>query len=64
MLCKKCSISNICLNKDDKTSFEDQTNANTLKEFFCNLASDLVAKLFPPLNEFGISSVLNYYQIF
>ena len=43
--CKKGSISNICLKKDDKTSFDDKANANIFKEFFCNLASDLVAKL-------------------
>ena len=62
MPCKKGSISNICLEKDDKTSFDDKINANTFKEFFCNLASDLVAKLPPPSNDFGISSVRNYYQ--
>ena len=60
--CEKGSISNICLKKDDKSSFDDKTNANTFKEFFCNLASDLVAKLPPPSNDFGISSVGNYYQ--
>ena len=37
--CKKGSISNICLKKDDKTGFDEKTNANTFKEFFCNLAS-------------------------
>ena len=37
LLCKKGSISNICLKKDDKISFDDKTNANTFKEFFCNL---------------------------
>ena len=54
--CKKGSISNISLIEDDKT------NASTFKEFFCNLASDLVAKLPPPCNDFGISLVRNYYQ--
>ena len=52
----------ICLKKDDKISFDDKTNANTFKEFFCNLPSDLVPKLPPPSNKFGISSVRNYYQ--
>ena len=60
--CKKSSISNICLKTDDKISFDDKANANTFKEFFCNLASDLVAKLPPPSNKFGISSISNYYQ--
>ena len=59
---KKRSIANICLKKDDKTSFDDKTNANTFKEFYCNLASDLVAKLPPPSNRFGITSVRKYYQ--
>ena len=62
LTCKKGSISNICPKKDDKISFDDKTNANTFKESFCNLASDLVAELPPPSNKFGISSVRNYYQ--
>ena len=62
MPCKKGLISNIFLKKDDKTSFDGKTNANIFKELFCNLASDLVAKLPPPSNEFEISSVRNYYQ--
>ena len=60
--CKKGSISNVCLKKDDKISFDNKPNANTFKEFFCNFASDLVAKLPPPSNEFGITSVCNYYR--
>ena len=59
---KKRSISNICLKKDDIISFDDKTNANTFKEFHCNLASDLVAKLPLPSNRFGITSVCKYYQ--
>ena len=43
---KKGLISNICLKKDDKISFDDKANANTFKEFFCNLANDLVANYF------------------
>ena len=43
-------------------SFNDKINANTFKEFFCNLASFLIAKLPPPSNKFGLSSVRNYYQ--
>ena len=62
MRCKKCSILNICLKKDDKISFDDKTNANTFKELFCNLGSDLAAKLPPPSNKLEISSVRNYYQ--
>ena len=64
LLCKKGSISNISLKKDDKIRFDGKTNANTFKEFFCNLASDLVAKLPPPSNKFAVSSLRCYYQKF
>ena len=60
--CKKGSISNICLKKDERTSFDDKTNANAFKEFVCNLASNLIAKLPPRSNKFGISTVRNYCQ--
>ena len=46
---KKLSISKICLKKDCKVRFDDKTNANTFKQFYCILANDLVAK-FPPLS--------------
>ena len=59
---KKGTVSNIFLKEDDKISFDDKTNANTFKEFFCNLASDLVAKLPPPPKRFGLDTVRNYYQ--
>ena len=55
-------ISNICPKKDVKISFDDKTSVNTFKEFFCNLASDLVAKLPSSFKKFGISWVHNYYQ--
>ena len=59
---KKGTISNICLKKDDKKYFDDKRNANTFKGFFCNLASDLVAKLPPPSKRFGLNTVCSYYQ--
>ena len=59
---KKGSISKICLQKNDKISFDDKTNSNTFKEFYCNLANDLLTKLPPPSNNFGITSVRKYYQ--
>ena len=59
---KKGTILNICLKKDDKICFDDKTNANAFKEFFWNLASDLVAKLPPPSNRFGSDIVHNYYK--
>ena len=48
---------------EEKSSFkDDKTNTNTFKEFFSNLAGDLVSKVSPPSNKSGISSVCNYYQ--
>ena len=61
LLSNKGSISNICLKKDDKISFDNKINANTFKDFYCNLTSHLVEKLSPPSNRFGIASVCNYY---
>ena len=59
---KKGTTSNICLKKDNKICFDDKRNANTFKELFCNLASNLVAKLSPPSKRFGLDTVHNYYQ--
>ena len=42
--------------------FDNKTNANTFKEFFWNLASDLVAKLPPPSKRFWLDKVDNNYQ--
>ena len=53
---KKGKISNIYLKKDDKICFDDKTNTNAFKEFFSNLASNLVAKLPPPSNRFGLDT--------
>ena len=58
---KKGSISNISLKKDGKISFDDKTNINTFKEFFCYVGDDLVARLPPPSNKLGINLVRNYY---
>ena len=59
---EKGTILNICLTKDDKILFDNKTNANAFREFFCYLASDLVSKLPPPPNRFGLDTVRNYYQ--
>ena len=59
---KKGTSSTICPKKDDKICFDDKTNANTFKELFCNLASDLVAKLPLPSKRFGLDTARNYYQ--
>ena len=51
---KKGTISNMSLKKDVKICFDDKTNTNTFNEVFCNLASNLVAKLPPPSKRFGL----------
>ena len=33
-----------------------------MKDFFCNLAGDLVTKLPPSANRFGLDVVRNYFQ--
>ena len=42
------------LKKDVKICFDDKTNANTFNKVFCNLASNLVAKLPPPPKRFRL----------
>ena len=59
---KGSNMANVCLKKDDKINFDEKTNANSFKDFYCNLASDLLHKLPPPSKKFGITSVRNYYQ--
>ena len=48
--------------KSDKICFDDKINANTFKNFFCNIASDLVATLPPPFERFGLDTTPNYCQ--
>ena len=38
---KKGSVTNICLEEDNITHFEDKKNANIFKKFYCSLANDL-----------------------
>ena len=52
----------LCLKKDDKIWFDKKTNANAFKDFFGNLVSDLVTKVPPPSNRFGLDAVRIYYQ--
>ena len=55
LLCKKGSISNICLKKDGKTSF-DEINANNFKEIF--------SKLPPPINKLELLQYVITIKIF
>ena len=64
---KKVSSSNICLedeNNNKKKSFDSKTNVEIFKEFFSELANNLLSKLPNPLNRFGITSSFrdSYYK--
>ena len=59
---KKGNDSKICLKRDGKIIFEPKVNANILKEFYSNLAEDLVHKLPNPKGKFGKIYVKNYYK--
>ena len=52
----------ICFNTKKKLIFSLRTIANTFKERFTNLASDLVKKLSDPTGKFGTPSVRQYYK--
>ena len=51
---KKGSESSICLEKDGNISFDSKINAGIFKDFYSNLASDLVNQ---PDGPFGFSHV-------
>ena len=53
-----------CLQKDGVKHFDDKTNATIFKDFFCNLAENLVSKLPIPSKKFNISSLNSYYKTF
>ena len=59
---KNKSNSNICLEKDNHISFDKKTNCEIFKNFFGNLANDLLNKLPIPTNKFGTNSIDNYYS--
>ena len=56
------TASKICLETNNVLSFDGKTNAETFKEFYANLASDLVNKLPPAAKRFGMDSVKRYYK--
>ena len=59
---KNESSSKICLGTKDKVSFDNKENAETLKDFYENLANDLVNKLPLPTYKFGRERVKEYYK--
>ena len=59
---KKSSCSTICLEKDGILSFDPKANAEIFKDFYSNLANDLVKKLPNPPNKYGKDVVKKYYE--
>ena len=55
-------ISKICLNENHFTQFDDKQTANTFKNFYSKLASDLVEKLPTAKNIFRENLVKKYYS--
>ena len=59
---KAKSNGKICLKEDGKVHFDSNKNAEIFKNFFSNLATDLVSKLPSAPNIYGMNSVLRYYN--
>ena len=60
--CKNGPTSTICLGTNENISFENKENAEKFKNFYENLATDLLNKLPLPANEFNKDKVNEYYQ--
>ena len=60
---KQKSSSTICLEKDSILSFDHKANAEIFKNFYSNLANDLVKELPSSLNKFGTGTVKEYYKM-
>ena len=58
---KNKSKSKICLNHKGNLNFDPKANANIFKNFFSNLAEDLLKKLPNPSNKFNLNTVKSYY---
>ena len=63
-LSSKKSSSKICLKEKQNLIFDPKTNAGIFKDFFTNLAGNLVKNLPKPSNKFGMVSVKSYYDRF
>ena len=60
-----CQISHqpkICLRENNLLQFNEKKNANTFKDFYSNLAVDLVNRLPGAKNIFDMNSVKEYYS--
>ena len=59
---KSKSPSSICLQDGDNISFDNKRNCEIFKDFYSNLASNLLQKLPLPTKKFCIESVKKYYH--
>ena len=62
MSCKVSHQLKICLRENNLLQFNKKKNTNTFKDFYRNLAADLVNRLPAAKNIFGINSVKEYYS--
>ena len=60
--CKNGPTSKICLGPNENISFENKENAEKFKNFYENLATDLLTKLPLPNNKFDKDKVEDYYK--
>ena len=59
---KKGSESSVCLEKDGNISFDPKINAGIFKDFYSNLASDLVIQLPSATSKYDMNYVRDYCQ--
>ena len=59
---KAASASNICLKVQKEVVFNDTKNCSIFKNFFSNLAQNVVSKLSTSPNVFAESKVASYYE--
>ena len=59
---KHGAVWNICLGKDNDICFHPKTNAEKFKDFFANLATNLLKELPTPKNKYNIESTKAYYK--
>ena len=57
-------VSQVSLKDGETISFDEKTNNNSFKNFYANLALNLVSKLPHAPNKFDLHSVLAYYKRF
>ena len=62
MPCQVYHQPKICIKENNLLQFNEKKNTNTLKDFYSNLAADLVNQLPAAKNKFGMNFVKEYYS--